>query len=147
MKNLFVIALLLFGFTNYAQGKKSDNKKNNMEQMSPAQRNELQLKQMTLNLDLNQAQQKEMSVVINEMSANRESHKAAMNAMKEKGQKPTADQKFEMKNKMLDEKIVMKSKIQKILTPKQFEKWEQIQQNRDKNPKKGNNKNNKPKED
>lgn len=140
MKNLFVIALILFGLTNYAQEKKSQNPKSEMEQMTPAQRNELQLKQMTLNLDLNQTQQKEMSVVINDMSKKREAQKSTMKAMKEKGEKPTADQKYEMKNKMLDEKIAMKSKVQKILTPTQFEKWEQMQQKRSGNPKKDGNK-------
>lgn len=140
MKKLFVVAILLIGLTNFAQEKKSGNQKNQKEQMTPEQRNQLQLKQMTLNLDLNETQQKEMAVLINEMSTKREAQKASMKAMKEKGEKPTADQKFEMKNKMLDEKIAMKSRVQKILTPKQFEKWEQMQQKRSGNPKKDGNK-------
>ena len=128
MKTLFAIALLLFGLTNYAQEKKSENKKNKTEQMSPEQKNELQLKKMTLNLNLNETQQKEMSVVVNEMSEKRESQKNAWKAMKEKGEKPTAEQKYEMQDKMLDEKIAMKTRVQKILTPSQFEKWEQMKQ-------------------
>ena len=103
--------------------------------MTPAQRNDLNLKKMTLELDLNDKQQKEMSIIINEMSAKRESQKSTMMAMKEKGEKPTADQKFEMKNKMLDEKIAMKSRVQKILTPAQFEKWENMQHKNNKHKK------------
>ena len=52
--------------------------------------------------------------------------------MKEKGEKPTADQKYEMKNKMLDEQMAMKSRVQKILTPAQYEKWEKMKQNKKK---------------
>ncbi len=135
MKKLILVAILLCSIANFAQEKKSNNKKNDMEQMTPAQRNDLNLKKMTLELDLNDKQQKEMSIIINEMSAKRESQKSTMMAMKEKGEKPTADQKFEMKNKMLDEKIAMKSRVQKILTPAQFEKWENMQHKNNKHKK------------
>ena len=132
MKKLILVAVLLCSIANIAQEKNSKNKKNEMEQMTPEQRNELALKKMTLELDLNVKQQKEMGVIINETSAKRESQRAAMKAMKEKGEKPTADQKYEMKNKMLDEQMAMKSRVQKILTPAQYEKWEKMKQNKKK---------------
>ena len=128
MKKIIVIALILCGLANYAQQKSSKNTKAEKEQMTPEQRNQLKLKKMTLNLDLNVSQQKEIGNILNEMSSKKESQKAMRTAMKEKGEKPTADQKAEMKNKMLDEKIAMKSRVEKILTPAQFEKWEQMQQ-------------------
>lgn len=131
MKKLILVAVLLFGITNYAQGKKSDNKKSEMEQMTPEQRNDLMLKKMTLELDLNANQQKEMSVVLNETSAKR----AAMKSSREKGEQLTSDQKYEMKAKMLDEQTAMKSRVQKILTPSQYEKWEQMKQNKKKESK------------
>jgi hypothetical protein len=46
-----------------------------------------------------------------------------MKAMREKAVKPTTDERFTMKIKMLDEQIVMKKRMEKILNPKQFEKW------------------------
>lgn len=54
-------------------------------------------------------------------------------ALKEKmakGQKPTTDEKFEMKSKILDDKIEHKARMKKILKPEQFLKWEQHQENR-----------------
>ena len=128
MKKLIVVACFLISLTNYAQEMKSEHPKSEKQQMSPDQKNELALKKMTLALDLNASQQKDMGSIISEMSAKRESQRASMKAMREKGEKPTADQKYEMKNKMLDEQATMKSRVQKILTTVQYEKWEQMKQ-------------------
>ena len=46
-----------------------------------------------------------------------------MKAMKEKGVKPTNDERFAMHMKMLDEQIAAKKRMEKILNAKQFEKW------------------------
>ena len=131
-KKLFVLALLIVGTTIIAQERNRKHQGNKMEQFTPEQQNQLMLKKMTLELDLTEAQQKEMTAFISGKMAKKEAHKAEMKAMKEKGEKPTADQKYEMKNKMLDEQIVMKSRVQKILTPAQYEKWEKMKQNKKK---------------
>ena len=133
MKKLFVLALLMVGMTILAQGRKGNQQRNDMEQFTPEQRSQLQLKQMTLNLDLNDAQQKEMKVVIADMNTKKEAHKAAMKAMREKNVKPTTDERFEMKMKMLDEQIAMKKRMEKILTPKQFEKWNDLKEEHHRN--------------
>jgi hypothetical protein len=121
MKKLIVLALLVVGLTAFAQEKKGHHKKNKMERFSPEQQNQLELKKMTLELDLNADQQKAMSKIIAEKSVKREAMKAEH---MEKMKKPTADERFEMKNKMLDEQIAMKEKMRKILNPEQFKKWE-----------------------
>jgi len=123
MKKLMVLALVMVGMTIFAQERNRKQQGNEMEQFTPEQRSQLQLKQMTLNLDLNDAQQKEMKVVIADMNTKREAHRTAMKAMREKAVKPTTDERFTMKIKMLDEQIVMKKRMEKILNPKQFEKW------------------------
>ena len=123
MKRLIIAALLIVGLSSFAQDKKETEKRGNrsqMEKLTPEQRNQLMLKKMTLDLDLNAKQQEQMKQIIAEQSSKREAMKAKQ---KENKQKPTADELFAMKNKMLDEQIVMKNKMKTILSPEQFEKW------------------------
>jgi protein CpxP len=123
MKKLMVVALLMVGMTIFAQERNRRLQGNEMEQFTPEQRSQLQLKKMTLNLDLNESQQKEIKAFIADKNTKMETHKTAMKAMKEKGTKPTNDERFAMKMKMLDEQIATKKRMEKILNPKQFEKW------------------------
>jgi hypothetical protein len=59
-----------------------------------------------------------------------------MKAMKEKGVKPTNDERFAMQMKMLDEQIATKKRVEKILNAKQFEKWASLKEEH-KGPKAG----------
>jgi hypothetical protein len=122
-KKLIVLALLVVGTTIIAQERGRKHQGNQMEQFTPEQKSQLMLKKMTLELDLNEAQQKEMSAVISDKITKMESNKEVMKVMKEKGVKPTNDERFAMHIKMLDEQIATKKRIEKILTAKQFEKW------------------------
>ena len=88
---------------------------------------------MTLELDLDEKQQKEIKTILVEQSKKRETKIAEMKAKKEKGEKPTADERFAMKNEMLDNQIAMKAKMKRILKPEQFAKWEEKQSERKKN--------------
>lgn len=124
MKKLIVVALLFVGVTSFAQVKEGRVERADSEKMSVEQRSELRLKKLTTELDLNVSQQKEMSKIIAELEAKREVAKAARKARKEKGEKLSGDERFEMKNKMLDEQNAMKDRVKKILTPDQFLKWE-----------------------
>ncbi|HEX9979664.1 MAG TPA: hypothetical protein VGB50_03770 [Flavobacterium sp.] len=120
MKKLIVIALMMTGIASFAQhgeGRRHEN-------LTTEQRNELRLKKMTLDLDLNASQQKEVAKIISEQSAKRESMVTERKARKEKGTKPTAEQRYAMENRMLDEQIAMKGRMKKILTAEQFDKWE-----------------------
>jgi hypothetical protein len=128
MKKLFVLALLMVGMTILAQGRKGNQQGNQMGQFTPEQKTELQLKQMTLNLDLNEAQQKDMKVIIADLNTKREAHKTAAKAMWEKEGTPTNDERFAMRSKMLDEQIATKKRVEKILNAKQFEKWTSLHQ-------------------
>ena len=118
----------MVGMTVLAQERNRKPLRNEMEQFTPEQRSQLMLKKMSLELDLNDSQQKDMSAMIADMSAKKEAHKTAMKAMKEKGVKPTSDERFAMKMKMLDEQIAMKKRMEKILNPKQFEKWNEMKE-------------------
>lgn len=111
------------GMTILAQPRNNKHQGNAMEQFTPEQRSELQVKKLTLELDLNESQQKDMKAFIADKNTKMEAHRTAMKAMKEKGTKPTSDERFAMKSKMLDEQIATKKRMQKILNEKQFEKW------------------------
>jgi len=130
MKKLFVMVLLAVGLATFAQEGNKIQKRDGMEKLTPAQRDELRLKKLTLDLGLNENQQKEMAKIIAEQSAKRDAAMAERKANKEKGVKPTADERFARENKRLDEEIVMKERVKKILTPDQFKKWEDGKQER-----------------
>ena len=130
MKKLFIAALLVVGMTSFAQEKKARPERAKMEQMTPEQRNQLHLKKLTLELDLNASQQKEMSKVIAEQSAKREAKMAERKATKDSVKKLTSDEIFAKKSKMLDEQIVMKERVKKILTPEQYKKWDDMKSKR-----------------
>lgn len=129
MKNLITVALITFmSITCFAQEKRQVQRRaegNPMEKFTPEQRDQLMLKKMTLELDLNASQQKEMSKIIAEQSAKREAY---LKDRKAKTAKPTSDEIFEMKSKMLDEQIATKEKMKKILSPEQFKKWDELKQ-------------------
>ena len=69
-----ILTLLVIGTLSgaYAQEKEPRVARAKREQMTPEQRNQLQLKRMTANLDLNTSQQKEMAVIIADQNSKRE---------------------------------------------------------------------------
>ena len=139
MKKLFVVALLFVGLTNFEQEKKGiveRGERAEMEQLTPEQRNVLQLKKMTLDLNLTASQQKQLEPIIAEETNKREAKKTEMKARKETKKTLTANEKFELKNKNLDEQIELKAKMRKILTDDQMKKWEMKKEKRDVNMRK-----------
>ena len=128
MKKLILAIALVATTLTFAQDRKARG-----EKLTPEQQTELQVKRMTLELDLDEKQQKEIKTILLEQAKKREAKMAEMKAKREKGKKPSADEKFEMKNKMLDNQIENKAQMKKILKPEQFAKWEEKQSDRKKN--------------
>ena len=123
-KLIFTLALITsLSFAGIAQEKES-GKREATEKLSVEQRNALQLKKMTLNLDLTASQQKEIAPIIAEQTTKMEAKRSEMKARKESKKTLTANEKFEMKNKSLDNQIEMKAKMKKILNTEQMQKWE-----------------------
>lgn len=108
MKKLIVATLLVVGMSTFAQveNKKKEGKEP-MEKMSPAERVEKGLKRMTKQLNLTEAQQKEMKILMAEQEAKR------------------ADANFKPSK---EDRLAMKEKISKILTPEQNAAWDKIQE-------------------
>ena len=120
MKKVCIVALLAIGLSSFAQERKERHPKGEMEQMTPEQRNQLHLKKMTLDLDLNAKQQEQLTKILADQSAKREAMKAENKAKMEEAKAI----RFEMKKKILDEQIEMKNKMKSILSAEQFSKWE-----------------------
>ena len=80
---------------------------------------------MTLQLDLSSKQQEQLKPIIAEKTAKRE---AMMKSHIENKSKPTKEERFARKNKMLDEQIAMKAKMKSILSADQFTKWDAMKE-------------------
>lgn len=134
MKRLIVIALALVCIQGFAQEgmKEQPNREERAQRMSnltPEETANLRTKKMTLHLDLNEAQQKEIYAINLENATKRKEMMDTFRAKKESGnmQKPSEEQRLAMKNAKLDHQIAMKAKMKKILNEEQFDKWEKYQ--------------------
>jgi peptide chain release factor 2 len=105
MKKLIVTIVLVISSLSFAQEK---------SKLSPEQQAELQVKKMTLDLDLDTKQQNEIKTILLEQNKKRATKIAELKDKKKQGVKLSADEKFEMKSKMLDDKIEHKAQMKKI---------------------------------
>ena len=126
MKKVLMTCLLLVSISLQAQppGQGRNEHRNavreKMIELSPQQRAELKTKKMVLELDLTIEQQLE----IQKLNLEIESAREKMKPQKKKLEEISADDFFDRKSKMLDEKIAVKKRLQSILTEEQFEKFQ-----------------------
>lgn len=123
MKNLILVIALTLSSLTFAQNRKGS-------EMTPEQQAEIQTKRLTLDLDLNSNQQKEVKAIILEQAKKREALKVEMKAKREKGEKLSADERYEKQSDRLDDQIEFKAKLKKVLTADQMKKWEVKQEER-----------------
>ena len=125
MRKLIVLSFLLIGFTTFAQKgahqEKRNDKKMLLKDLSPEQRAILRTKKMTLLLDLSDNQQKQIqTLLIQEAKENQQIRKDHKQEHQDK--KPSTEERFNMMNKRLDQKIAFKKKMKTILTKEQYDK-------------------------
>ena len=128
MKKLVTILTLVFAFTLTTQAQKKRGDK--QSKLTAEQHATLAVKKMTLALDLTEKQQKQIKPIIMAKMADRKAAMEKRKAARKNKKKPTADEMFAMKNKQLDNEILMKSKMKNILNKEQFEKFEKMQKRR-----------------
>ena len=122
MKKVFLAVALVLGLTTFAQeGKPSRGER---EKLTTEQQVALQTKKMKLELDLNDKQTADVKKIVEKQVAQREAKLAEMQAKKAKGEKPTKDERFKMKNEMLDAQIAHKAEMKQVLTAEQYTKWD-----------------------
>ena len=123
MKKLagITVIVLLISFSINAQQRNKQQRKGSdftVEQMAT-----LRVKQMTLELDLDASQQKEVYAIMKTNAEERKNKMAEMKENREKGVELTSDQKFEMQSQRLDKQIAHKSAMKNILSKDQYEIW------------------------
>ena len=133
MKKLLYLVIALLSLQAMAQDRPQQKRHPRMEslkKLSPEQMAELQTKRLTLDLDLTDAQQKEVLKINLERS---KTLKAKMDEREKKVESGEAKQlkdeeRYELMNDKLDKQIEYKRQMKSILTPDQYKKWENLRE-------------------
>lgn len=126
MKNLIIAVFVLITWTAFPQQNRNErgHHKQEMRQkdntLSPEQRAELKSKEMTLHLDLNEAQQKKVYAI--ELEHAKLRYEQFQN--KKNKEALSDNERFELKIDRLDKKIAFKNQMKSILTPEQYSLWQ-----------------------
>lgn len=126
MRKIFLAMLLVVGITTVAQERKMKH-----DDLTIEERTELQVKKMTLDLNLDDKQQNQIKTLLNENAKAREAKIVEMKKRKEAGEKMNKEERLKMQNDKLDAQIEMKKKMKTILNEEQMKKWESQQEKRD----------------
>jgi hypothetical protein len=128
MKKLILVAFLLVGLTSFAQER--EGKSERKERLSPEQKEAFLLKRLTKELDLNADQQVKVKAVIATESKKRQELMDARKAKRESGQKPTEQEKADMKKSLQTEQDAFDANLKGVLTSDQYTKWQKIKEDR-----------------
>lgn len=134
------VLILLISFSINAQQKQQKHRKGS--DLTTEQMATLKVKQMTLDLDLNTSQQKEVFELIKKSAEERKNAMAERKENKQSGVELTSDQKFAIQNSRLDKMIAHKAAMKNILSKEQYEKWEKKMKHQKRSGKKNMAKNN-----
>ncbi len=116
------VLVLLISFSINAQQRQQKQRKGS--DFTTEQIATLKVKQMTLDLDLNASQQKEVFELMKKSTEERKNAMAERKENKQSGIELTSDQKFAIQNNRLDKMIAHKTAMKNILSKDQYEKWE-----------------------
>jgi protein CpxP len=119
MKKLIIAALLVIGFSSYAQQGQWQN-------MSPEQRTQAQLERLTTELKLDAKQQEQIKPILAEQTARREAMRAER--MANGGKELTDEERQVARQKRTEQQAEMDNKLKAILTPEQFKKMKEVEQ-------------------
>lgn len=112
MKKIAFTLILLIAISAQSQRKGSHQNRD----LTPEQRAIMRTKQMTLRLDLTDQQQSNILVLNQEMAQDFGDVKEQMNSLPK-------EERFNLKNEMLDKKIAFQRNLKTILTTEQYETW------------------------
>lgn len=125
MRKLILATAILLSTLSFAQP-------GERVKMTPEERMNKQLNEMTTSLNLTEKQQADVKALLMEQSKRGEAKRAEMKAAREKGEKLTDEQRAEMRKKMIDDQLEMKTKLKKILTEEQLKKMQEIRKGKSK---------------
>ena len=122
MKN--IINFILLGFTVISFAQNGPNKQQASNQFTPEQQAILITKQMAMNLDLNESQKDQILALNEKRAADRQDMRTQHFAKRQNGNSLTSEERFNMRNEMLDAQIAYQIKLKKVLNTKQYEQWQ-----------------------
>ncbi|WP_339624970.1 hypothetical protein [uncultured Winogradskyella sp.] len=137
MKKLLIIAIALFTLNGMAQGERRGKDKQQkmralLKDMSPTDIANLKSKKLTLALDLDAKQQKQVHTIILEEATQNQNIRKEREAKQTENSRPTKSEIIEFQSKRLDKKIELKRKMKTILTAEQYAKFDKINSRKDK---------------
>lgn len=130
MKKLFFVLIALVAFKMQAQEENKEGREHEkrafMEDLTPEEMASLKTKKMTLDLDLTEAQQREIKQLNFEDAKQRKAKMEERKNRRNEGEKakPSKEERLKRMNEHLDREIAQKKKMKSILNKEQFEKWE-----------------------
>src|SRR5690606_35918944 len=131
------IALLTLVFiTSFAQAQEKMQSKQRMHDYTPEEMAQVQTKQLTLDLDLNEAQQKQVETLFLENAKTRKAKMEQRNlsgAEKSSKASLSKEEKLTMKNESLEQQKEMKAEMKQVLSKDQYAKWEKLREERKSN--------------
>ncbi|MEL4455931.1 DUF4890 domain-containing protein [Lutimonas vermicola] len=119
MKKIMIFLFLGTTLLSFAQTENRQKKMN--ADFTSEQKAILKTKQMALELDLTDGQQKQMLALNKKWAEEKATRKAKMKSVNE--EEMTSDERFNHMNAMLDSKIAHQSEVKKILTEDQYAEW------------------------
>ena len=128
MKRLSIVLIVLICTTGFAQSHQ-DEKRNHRKEikkdrldLSPEEVAELTTKKLTLALDLNESQEKDVQrISLEQANLRKETHQN-----RKTGEKLSKEDRFKTQIARLDRKIAHKKQMKSILNEDQYKKWEMI---------------------
>lgn len=116
MKKLIIALALTLGLNGFAQETTPQQKRANMEKMTPEQRQQKHLTHLTKELNLDAKQQEAVGKLLTEKSAKAQGLKGKRTTM-------TPEEKTTLKTKMEAEKTDTEARMKAILSADQYQKW------------------------
>lgn len=133
MKQLLVIALVLFTLNGTAQERSKENHSNRkqkmemLKSMTPKEIADLKTKRLTLHLDLSDKQQKDVhKLILTQTQENRKFRNTNKRTDEARKEKLSKEEFLKMQNHRLDQQIAFKRDMKTILTPEQYKKFEKM---------------------
>jgi Spy/CpxP family protein refolding chaperone len=125
MKKMLMVAVLLLSVVTFAQEKRKKG-----PEMSPEKKVELQVARLKIELDLNEKQSADLRTLIQERQQKQIKLRAEFGSKKDSLHKPSPAQREQMKKVKAEDKKAFEEQLKKILTPTQFETWNQLKTDR-----------------
>ncbi|CAM1334845.1 hypothetical protein [Tenacibaculum aestuariivivum] len=127
MKKIIIVLVLALSFTLTTQAQKEI--RNNLQKLSTEQQTELEVKKLTLKLDLSISQQKQITPLLAEKIQKRKKRyekRKAIRGSEKKREELSANEIFNKKKEYLDDQIYFNTEMKRILDKQQYDRFQKI---------------------